>query len=201
MVSSIDTYEAYLDFIEKNFINKYFTIQKNYLRCKKGCAYCCKTGQYPLSEIEFIYLLIGYNKLSKNIKDTILKRIAGIKKEHNRQTGREYNYSCPFLIENVCCIYKYRPIICRTHGLIYFSTDKNGKERYILPECVHLGLNYSNVYDEKTSEISMQNWAKSGIKEEPLAYNISRESLMTNKVAETLEIDFGKDEALIDFFH
>ena len=33
----------------------------------------------------------------------------------------DFIYECPFLINNRCCVYSYRGIICRTFGLAYFD--------------------------------------------------------------------------------
>ena len=49
---------------------------------------------------------------------------------------------CPFLIENSCSIYPYRPIICRVHGLAYLCKENLVK----VPYCANNGLNYKDVY-------------------------------------------------------
>ena len=50
--------------------------------------------------------------------------------------------ACPFLINKECSLYKYRPIICRVHGLAYIYKDNNVK----LPHCVNEGKNFSKQY-------------------------------------------------------
>jgi Fe-S-cluster containining protein len=65
--------------------------------------------------------------------------------------GKE-TYPCPFLLDGLCCVYEHRGITCRTHGLA------NLQEGVLkLPQCVHEGLNYSDVYDPATSEVDIEN--------------------------------------------
>ena len=50
--------------------------------------------------------------------------------------------ACPFLINKKCAVYKYRPIICRVHGLAYLCGENTVK----VPFCTNYGKNYSSVY-------------------------------------------------------
>lgn len=52
--------------------------------------------------------------------------------------------TCPFLVNNLCSLYKYRPIICRVHGLAYLYK----KDTVKLPYCTNLDKNYSKVYND-----------------------------------------------------
>ena len=45
----ITRYREYLEFLDKK-LTKMFEAQKTFIKCKKGCAYCCREGEYPLSE-------------------------------------------------------------------------------------------------------------------------------------------------------
>jgi Fe-S-cluster containining protein len=199
MTSEIEVYETYLKAIEKTFLKRYFEQQKEYLHCKKGCSYCCKNGQYPISQIEFEYLLIGYNALSNDMKEIIKTEISKVKRKRQDNPDKDFTYACPFLLNNECSIYEYRPIICRTHGLSFFLTDESGKTRNKIPYCVNLGLNYSNVYDKESKTISLEKWKTTGICEEPVAYNLSLKALMKNDITKELELEFGGIKALIDY--
>ena len=46
-----------------------------------------------------------------------------ILKERKNYKGEQFLYNCPFLINNSCCIYKYRGIVCRTFGLLTKSQN------------------------------------------------------------------------------
>ncbi len=195
----LDRYEKYLDLIGSHLLQKYFENQKEYLHCKEGCSHCCESGEYPFTSLEFQYAMVGYKALSEKEKDIIQKKVKQIKINKEKSTKENFMHECPFLIDKKCSIYKYRGIICRTHGLLYFITDKDGNSRNKMPHCVNLGLNYSNVYDENIGMISDELWAKSGIKNEPVAYNLGLKALCSNSVTKELELDFGEAKALIEW--
>lgn len=194
----IEKYEKYLELIG-SLLQKYFEAQKDYINCKPGCSFCCEDGQYPLSELEFKYAMTGYNALDEHKKAIINDKIKGIKKAKEEYSGEEFMHECPFLIDKKCSIYNYRGIVCRTHGLMYFIKDKNEKTRNKGPNCVNFGLNYSNVYDKSTKMISLELWEKSGIKTQPVAYNIGLKTLVNNGLTKELELEFGEIKVLIDW--
>jgi len=69
--------------------------------CKKGCSTCCEYSEIGISIIEAEYI-------NKNIKHSFsFQRYPSISKEHNNP--------CPFLINNQCSIYDFRPLVCRTY--------------------------------------------------------------------------------------
>lgn len=195
----IGKYAKYLELIETHLLKKYFEHQKDYIKCKVGCSFCCESGQYPFTNIEVQYLMLGYHNLDDEQKIIVQEKIAEIKVQKDKYVGEEFMYECPFLINNKCCVYDYRGIICRTHGLMFFITDKNGKSRNKCPDCVNFGLNYSNVYDKPKKMISTELWEKSGIKAEPIAYNLSQDVLLNNDATKELGLDFGESKALIDW--
>lgn len=196
----LNLYEKYLSYVESTLLNKYFAQQKDYIFCKEGCDLCCKNGEYPFSDVEFKYLMLGFEFLDENTKNIIRAKIDDIKKQKETSTQKPFVHECPFLINKRCSVYAHRGLICRTHGLLFFITDENGKTKNKMPYCVNLGLNYSNVYDEKTKTISSELWEKSKIEAEPVAYNISLKALMKNEAAEYLGLEFKELRALIDWF-
>ena len=100
-------------------------------------------------------------------------------------------YECPFLVDGECTIYPARAIICRTFGLI--SYDEKDKKR--IPFCVNLDLNYANVYDKTSKQITVENLDNA----EPLAYNIGRKFLRSNKIEREFDIFFGDDKPLVEW--
>ena len=124
-------YPAFIAKLDKR-LEEYFNSQSENVCCKKGCSSCCEKGDYPLSEIELEYMMQGYISLDNSTKTQIQENIKDIQK----------GGKCPFLINSVCSIYPYRPIICRTHGLAYLMKDG----RVNVPYCVNDGKNYSKVY-------------------------------------------------------
>lgn len=160
-------YQKFIKELDKK-LEDYFASQASYLVCKKGCADCCKAGDYPLSDLELQYLMLGYQKLDAELKLKVQERIK------NMQKGGE----CPFLNDNLCSVYDYRPIICRVHGLAYLCKDKTVK----LPYCINNGKNYISKY---------QNGEFIG---EPILENLD-----TNKILEGL--NYNEIRNLYDWCH
>ena len=190
IVMNISNYEKFLDFI-MDYINGKFEQQKEYISCSKGCDLCCKTIGVPFSKLEFEYLIEGYKQLDDKTKMIVDNKI---KQLINNESEKE----CPFLIDNVCSVYKYRGIICRTLGLMTFS-NIDGKDEYNIPFCVHKGLNYAKVYDSENNKISEEKVRELGYKEEPKFYALDRSILFNLKLVKDLELDFGESKRLIDW--
>ena len=142
----IENYEKYLVFLN-NKLTGFFDKQKPYIKCQKGCAKCCKNAEFPYSFMEFKYLLTGFMDLDKQIQDIVEENIKNTVEQKESFTGKTFFYDCPFLINDACCVYDYRGIVCRTFGLMAINKDKNGNTK--APFCIHEGLNYSMVFDEK----------------------------------------------------
>ena len=77
---------------------KLFKLHESNVACKKGCDLCCM--DYKVFPIEFFAIKKELEKEGLEIKD---------------ETKNPED--CIFLKDHACSIYKYRPFICRTHGL------------------------------------------------------------------------------------
>ena len=73
----ITRYRAYLEFLDKE-LAKMFEAQKPFIKCKEGCAYCCKEGEYPISALAYINLMLCFNDLPDEIKDKVNENIADL---------------------------------------------------------------------------------------------------------------------------
>lgn len=199
----IKKYELYLNTINEN-LQKFFKDQEPYIFCKEGCSMCCEEGEYPFSELEFLYAMIGHNALSEETKVKIHENVKKIKAEKEGfkpdESNKKFFYECPFLINKKCSIYHHRGVICRNYGLVYYTKDKDEKTNYNMPCCVDKGLNYSNVYDKETKTLSSKRWKETGIETEPVSYNVERDFLLNNNLTKELELDFGASKALIEWF-
>ena len=124
----------YREFIKKldSELSLYFDEQKSFICCKKYCSSCCEKGDYPLSNYELDFLTEGYSALDNLTKIQVQENFKKMEK----------GGQCPFLINKVCCVYEYRPIICRVHGLAYICSNGMAK----VPYCANKGKNYSNEY-------------------------------------------------------
>lgn len=177
----ITRYKEYLEYIDKS-LQKKFDAQKEYIKCKAGCDFCCKEGEFPLSELEYIYLMFFFSNLDEDKKNKIKQNIEELLIKHERL------YKCPFLIDGLCSVYPARGIICRTFGLIYYEKDSQK-----VPFCIDLGLNYSN------SKINKNYNKEYTAKTEPLAYNISRTILRSEKFEKDFDLFFGEDKTMIEW--
>ena len=193
-VDDIQKYRIYLSYLEKK-LGEYFKEQSPYIFCKAGCSSCCEKGEYPFTEIEFAYLMLGVQTLSKDIIQKIEANIVKLKKDKKNCRDRKFLHACPFLIDKKCSLYDYRGIICRSHGLAFF--DKN--QKLLVPACVDEGLNYSNVYDFEKRTISSEKYKKSGIEQEPLAHNVGVYYLTKNEITKELGLDFGEIKPMFEF--
>lgn len=174
-------YEKFLEKFDKR-LSRYFEEQCEFIKCKMGCSACCEVGEYPFSRLEAEYLMSGYMGLPPDVKKQVKENIKRLKSENPKF------YQCPFLINHLCCVYKYRGIVCRTHGLAWFDEDE-GKVK--LPYCVNLGLNYSKVFDRETGEVFLQN---------PIKERLKINSVLRSPAAEEYKLECGEIRPLIKWF-
>lgn len=179
----------------KNFLKEFDNIlktiyeeQKQYIHCQKGCSKCCEKGEYPYSHIEFAYLTQGYINLPQNTKILVQQNIRNLLMDKKEFKGERFEHKCPFLINGECCVYDYRGIICRTFGLCYYD-DINGYVR--LPDCVHKGLNYSDVYDEKTQTLNISDVPK---------VNLRIDRVLSSELANSYDLECGEIRPILDWF-
>jgi Fe-S-cluster containining protein len=142
-------------------LEKYFYDQQEYIKCKPGCSYCCETGHFPVSEIEYSYLQLGVKSLNNGVKHNLNRKVLTLYRERftHLEQGKDifdFSYKCPLLENALCLVYEYRPIICRTHGLITstYIDDNKTSQKYQMPSCVEKGLNYADVWDKQMKMVS-----------------------------------------------
>lgn len=173
-----EDYEKFLKEFDE-LLSNLFEQQKKYIKCKKGCSKCCQNGDYPMSQLEFRYLTQGYINLPTDKKILVQNNMKKITSENQK------DYQCPFLINNECCIYEYRGIICRTFGICYFD-DENKYVR--LPQCVYEGLNYSEYFDKKESILKINDVPQ---------INLRTDKVFESELAKKYKLDCGEIRPLI----
>ena len=163
-------YKSFLEQLD-NRLAKYFERDKDKICCCKGCSNCCKNADFPLSFVEMNYLMKGFLALDKTTQDEVRKNIKNI-----LHTNRKF-YTCPFLVNDLCSAYEYRPIICRVHGLAYKRADGIVN----LPDCANSGLNYADNFDGETVDF------------EPVKEDL-------NPISIRKALDFGEVRPMIRWF-
>ncbi len=85
--------------------------------CRKGCGHCCYLLTAPVAtEYEWEHALEGINELPPDLRRRVVERARRFGNDPER-TNTEGRTACPFLEDNVCSIYPFRPSVCRTYGM------------------------------------------------------------------------------------
>ncbi len=103
--------------------NTWNTIADKYdFKCN-GCEdNCCKSLFFHHTQIEKDYLRYGFSKLNdveqdqiKNLSKIFYEQTFGKNGQKNKIVSQKI--FCPINEDEKCLLYKYRPMICRLHGL------------------------------------------------------------------------------------
>ena len=191
----LNNYKRYLNFLDEK-LEKFFESQKPFIFCKKGCAYCCKNSQFPYSLTEMQYLLSALDTLTEQQQKEIENNLSNILQQKKKYRGKKFRYDCPFLLNDECCVYDYRGVVCRTFGLMTQVENQKVKA----PFCSHLGLNYSNVLNLRNRTISPRKYKQLNTKKEPLGFNISYKYLTDIEFEAAFGFRFGEVKPLIEWF-
>jgi len=86
----------------------------------RGCEdSCCRTRFYHHTFLEYLYIYKGFELLTREERQNAKARAA----EYCRKIGEtetadtRARVMCPLNVEGLCTIYKFRPMICRLHGI------------------------------------------------------------------------------------
>lgn len=193
----LDIYKEYLVKLNK-ILDEYFQKHKLFIECRAGCSVCCKNSYFAVSELEFDLAREGLNRLSDSRKELIIQKAVRIFKERRAFLKEcndilSFSYECPFLENEVCSIYEYRPLLCRSHGLMYKDIEKQNKIN--MPYCVNIGLNYANIWDNKTRNFSKEKLNQLGMNMPPDAFDLSYSCLMRDAG----NLEFGDVRMIIEW--
>lgn len=80
------------------------------LKCPPGkCGVCCQYRDTPISESDLQIIKENWQKEDMDIADFESKYI---KKKDDGSLFMDTSKGCPFMVDNSCTIYEYRPAIC-----------------------------------------------------------------------------------------
>ncbi len=90
--------------------------------CRAGCSSCCN-HDLSVFEVEADSVRAAVLRLPGETLDRVTRQA----REVQDRKARGESPACPLLVDDRCCIYDSRPIICRTQGLplLYAADDGN----------------------------------------------------------------------------
>lgn len=94
-----------------------------------GCAdNCCLTLFYHHTLLEYLYLLEGLRTLEPEVRHTIYEKALAIKARMDdaERLGEALRSMCPLNREERCMLYRFRPMICRLHGIPHELRQSGG---------------------------------------------------------------------------
>jgi Fe-S-cluster containining protein len=112
-----------------------------------GCEdNCCRSLFFHHTIVEKAYLLHGFDQLSQDIKENSIARANAYCNKTFVETSSltSLKLMCPLNNDGRCILYRYRPMICRLHGLPH-ELHKPGQAPLKGPGC-HAGLFDSKGY-------------------------------------------------------
>jgi len=93
-----------LEFIY-DYLDRFFSYSDGLVACKKGCSHCCHM-RVAIVQVESDYI---HRKTGASVKRLELDSYV------DEGPWIDANRPCPFLKDDVCSIYEFRPMVCRTH--------------------------------------------------------------------------------------
>jgi Fe-S-cluster containining protein len=94
-----------------DLLDRVYTHANGLIACKKGCSYCCHM-QVIVTQMEADFIAVRSGVAAKRL---------AISGNPQAESWISSSRPCPFLRENQCSIYAYRPVNCRTH--VSFEQD------------------------------------------------------------------------------
>ncbi len=85
-----------------------------------GCIdNCCLTKFHHHTLLEYLLLMEGFCRLDTAIRSDLKDRSQAVLRQYEKgdAQGLSVHAMCPLNNEGICCLYRYRPMICRLHGI------------------------------------------------------------------------------------
>ena len=91
---------------------------------------CCDSYFLHFTYIEWSYLWYGMNLLSREKQQQIVSRAGRYEEQCEKllASGQRPRVMCPLNESGRCILYKYRLMVCRTHGVPAVMTRPDGKK-------------------------------------------------------------------------
>ena len=112
---NLERFLAKLMALYRSMDDRYQAVADHYGFECRGCEdNCCRTHFHHHTLLEFHYLAQGYRTLDPQLRHKIYTRAKSLAATDHPQVKRTM---CPLNFEGRCVLYRYRPMICRLHGL------------------------------------------------------------------------------------
>lgn len=168
-----NAFDNYRDLIHRldTLTDHLVTRHKAHLVCRAGCSLCCRHN-IRISVVEAFWLKGWLAEAPITIKNRL-------------RANLEDQKVCPLLDEDLCLLYTYRPVICRTHGLPHlYPLDDDDR---VVDYCE---LNFTNIPKQfsfspgETIDLENLNTALGAVnivflRDNPFEYKISPEERIT----------------------
>jgi uncharacterized protein len=93
------------------------------IHCRPGCTDCCY-HVFPISALEAARILKGLEQMEPEQRQALEGRAREYLSERLLRGTR---LPCPALVEGVCSIYEFRPLMCHKFGMPLYNPDKPGQ--------------------------------------------------------------------------
>lgn len=88
-----------------DYIDRHNAYADGLVACKQGCSFCCHS-EVGIYQVEADYIAKHVGGSAKKVAPDPTR---------TSKTWIDPNNPCPFLKDDACTVYKYRPMTCRTH--------------------------------------------------------------------------------------
>jgi len=125
---------------------QYAEASKHYGFHCKGCEdNCCRTRFYHHTYLEYLYIHAGLKKLGNQRQRELQSRAAVVCRESAKADNKAMpvRLMCPLNSDGLCTLYRYRPMICRLHGISH-ELRKPGQNVIRGPGCEMFDLQCSD---------------------------------------------------------
>jgi uncharacterized protein len=117
--------ERYLDIVravDAEF-NRNRALHGDRIQCRAGCSECCHQ-LFRITELDAEHISRGLAK-SPELHDTLQHRARRyVEVLANLPPAGGRRLACPALIDGVCTIYEFRPVICHKFGMPLYNPDQ-----------------------------------------------------------------------------
>ena len=112
-----------------------------------GCVdNCCLTHFHHHTHVERLLLIDGFKRLPVEQQSAITERALNVCREMGEADNqpKKFGIMCPLNVDGRCCLYVYRPMICRLHGIPH-ELSKPGRVPVQSPGCEEFVRRHGNM--------------------------------------------------------